>query len=306
MPLSSVFKPFLLLLCWDILGYWTAQFSLYRWDDIRATSSFPLLLCCSTQISSPLVSAFAGRQNQRRWEGSSRHSHHVLHSSSFEASCLTLEVRQKNGHIIYGQSRNIIFEVYTTLLKGFSTIENSARRTVWRVDGVPLWPSCYCAPRPAMPGNAMHNGKAWKIPHCGTSVCQLWTCDWRLNAGLVHPLSCRMHTWQYAAIQMVCIRAGDGWPQSWLERQWQGSRCNCWAVAGSIVCLFICLLVCEIPKHGDFLRPLVAGWQWFESKAGCNKDGNKDGLRVGPRDGKAGAGDAKCHRFISLVSGPRF
>ena len=122
---------------------------------------------------------------------------------------------------------NIIFEVYTTLLKGFSTIENSARRTVWRVDGVPLGPSCYCAPRPAMPGNAMHNGKAWKIPHCGTSVCQLWTCDWRLNAGLVHPLSCRMHTWQYAAIQMVCIRAGDGWPQSWLERQWQGSRCKC-------------------------------------------------------------------------------
>ena len=36
---------------------------------------------------------------------------------------------------------------------------------------------------------------------------------------------------------------------------------GCWAVAGSIVCLFICLLVCEIPKHGDFLRPLVAGWQ---------------------------------------------
>ena len=79
MPLSSVFKPLLSLFSWDILGYWTAQFSLYRWDDIRAISSFPLLLCCSTQISSPLVSAFAGRQNQRRWEGSSWHSHHVLH-----------------------------------------------------------------------------------------------------------------------------------------------------------------------------------------------------------------------------------
>ena len=41
----------------------------------------------------------------------------------------------------------------------------------------------------------------------------------------------------------------------------------------------------------------------FESlKAGRNKDGNKDGLRVGPRDGKAGAGDAKCHRWKSLLS----
>lgn len=260
MPLSSVFKPLLLLFSWDILGYWTAQFSLYRWDDIRATSSFPLLLCCSTQISSPLVSAFAGRQNQRRWEGSSWHSHHVFHSSSFEASCLTLEVRQKYGHIIYGQSMNIIFEVYTTLLKGFSTIENSARRTVWRVDGVPLGPSCYCAPRPAMPGNAMHNGKAWKIPHCGTSVCQLWTCDWRLNAGLVHPLSCRMHTWQYAAIQMVCIRAGDGWPQSWLERQWQGSRCNCWAVGLLLGPSFVCLFVYWYVKSRNMATFYVHLW----------------------------------------------
>ena len=108
-----------------------------------------------------------------------------------------------------------------------------------------------------------------------------------------------MHTWQYAAIQMVCIWAGDGWPQSWLERQWQGSRCNCWAVGLLLGPSFVCLFVYWYVKSRNMATFYVHLWldgSDFESKAGRNKDGNKDGLRVGPRDGKAGAGDAKCHR----------
>ena len=118
------------------------------------------------------------------------------------------------------------------------TIENSARRTLLRVDGVPLEPSCYCAPRPAMPGNAMHNGKAWKIPHCGTSVCQLWRCDWRLNAGLVHPLSCRMHTWQHGnTLQYIWCAFGQG--TAGHNHGWKGNGKGQGATVGLLGCCWV-------------------------------------------------------------------